>query len=173
MVENASSFAMGLVLDGGKDIGMSAEVLAVPDGIEVSLVQAGLVPVNLSDGFGRGAGDFVGSNADQRPVLCMQSSLGVFHVTLCNLQHIPGPADGSQPWSRKLAQGMKASRVDNPEHPVSYKGPQNPSQGCQREVVPKGRQWEGHGQEELCRRFTAVQSRIRGRSELEDLISQM
>lgn len=52
MVEDASSFAMGLVLDGGKDIGVSAEVLAIPNGIEVSLVQASLVPVNLSDGVG-------------------------------------------------------------------------------------------------------------------------
>ena len=93
MVEDASSLPVLLITDGSKHVWVFAVVLAVPDSIKISLIKAALVSIDLFDGFGRSTSHFIGSNPDERSVLLVQASLGVFHITPSYLLHVPKPAD--------------------------------------------------------------------------------
>lgn len=123
VVHDAPPLSMDLVIRACKHVRVFAEVLIVPDRVEVGLVQGFLVPIDGLDGIRVSTCDLIGCDSDEWPILGMQTSLRVFHVSSGDLEHVPRTAHGCQPWSRYLVKGMEMPGVDNPKDPVSDQCP--------------------------------------------------
>ncbi len=81
MVEDSPALAMLFVVDLCEGVGVLAEAVGVPDGVEVRLVERVLVAVNDLDGFRVRAGDLVRGNSQEGAVLGMEAPLRLLHCS--------------------------------------------------------------------------------------------
>lgn len=79
VVEDAPALRVRLVVDLGEGVAVLAEVLTVPGGVEVGLVEGALRAVDGLDGVGIRAGDLVRGDSNQGAVFLVKCSLGHFH----------------------------------------------------------------------------------------------